>query len=305
MPVSIAFAVVILVTSLVAGTFFGSPSETTQLTWAAGVTTVIDMGHWWTVFTALFIPWDPFQLVGDILAALVLLGVAERLMGRRRLIPVFFVTGLLGVGLGVLVQWIGSLAGEWWADGTSFDLTMDPLTPIVGSLLVASAFMGPLWRRRVRLVSFGLLIMFALDDGDTSTVYRLIAGIAGLVIGHFVGGRRGRGLVFLRSSFGEVRVLIATVVVITAVGPLVSLLDPNGSGAFGLAGSLYGDIFPSAADIEEFCSTASSSVCDDFSRLAQLGGLGPVVRGVRGLRQGRSLGGEQAHSQFHEIITGL
>jgi lysylphosphatidylglycerol synthetase-like protein (DUF2156 family) len=296
-PLSIGFAVLNLVTALVTGTFFAPASADTQAAWAAGVTTVVDMGSWWTIFTALFIPWDPFQLVAGILASLTLLGVAERLLGRRRLVPVFLVTGLVGVGLGVLVQWIGSLAGEWWADGTSFDLTVDPLTPIVGSLLAASSFMGPLWRRRVRLVTFGFLIMFALYDGDTSTVYRLIAAIAGLVIGHFLSVRRRRGMVFLRSSFGEVRVLIATVVLITAVGPLVSLLNPDGTGAFGLAGSLYGDIFPSAADITEFCATATTGVCDDFRRLGALGGVGPVVQtfvplalllaSAWGLRRGR------------------
>ncbi|MDO9395878.1 MAG: phosphatidylglycerol lysyltransferase domain-containing protein [Herbiconiux sp.] len=277
-PFSIGFAVVILVTSLIVGTFFGSPSEQTQQAWAAGVTTVVDMGHWWTIVTALFIPWDPFQLVAGILASLVLLGVAERLLGRARLVPVFLATGLIGVGLGVLVQWLGSLAGEWWADGTSFDLTVDPLTPIVGSLLTASAFMSALWRRRVRLVTVGFLLMFALYDGDTSTVYRLIAGVSGIVIGHFLSERSGRGVVVLRSSFREVRVLIAAIVLITAVGPLVSLLDPNGSGAFGLAGSLYGDIFPSAKDITQLCSEASSEVCGDLKRLAEVGGVGPIVQ---------------------------
>ncbi len=296
-PLSIGFAALILVTALITGTFFGAPSEATQNAWSAGVTTVVDQGHWWTVFTALFIPWDPFQLVAGILASLTLLGVAERLLGRARLVPVFLVTGLIGVGVGVLLQWIGSLAGEWWADGTSFDLTVDPLTPIVGSLFVASSFMGPLWRRRVRLAGFGLLIMFALYDGDTSTVYRLIAAIAGLVIGHFLSVRRRRGMVFLRSSFGEVRVLIATIVLITAIGPLVSLLDPDGTGAFGLAGSLYGDIFPSASDITEFCATATTGVCDDFRKLGALGGVGPVVQtfvplalllvSAWGLRRGR------------------
>ena len=300
-PFSIGFAALILVTALVAGTFFGPPSEVTEDTWAAGVTTVIDMGHWWTIATALFIPWDPFQLVAGILASLILLGVAERLLGPRRLVPVFLVTGLIGVLLGVLLQWIGSLAGEWWADGTSYDLTIDPLTPIIGALLASSSLMGPLWRRRVRLVSIGFLVMFTLYVGDTSTVYRLIAGIAGLVIGHYVSGRNRR-MVWLKSSFGEVRVLIAAVVLITAVGPLVSWLDPNGSGAFGLAGSFYGDIFPTASGIDDFCSTASSRCA---MRLAQLGGLGPVVREAARLRQRRSLGGEQAHSQFHEIITGL
>ncbi|QJU54457.1 phosphatidylglycerol lysyltransferase domain-containing protein [Herbiconiux sp. KACC 21604] len=295
-PLSIAFAVLILITSLVAGTFFGPPSEITEDTWAAGVTTVVDMGHWWTVFTALFIPWDPFQLVAGILASLVLLGVAERLLGRLRMVAVFLVTGLIGVGLGVLLQWVGSLAGEWWADGTSYDLTVDPLTPIVGALLAASSLMGPLWRRRVRLVAFGLLIMFALYVGDTSTVYRLIAAIAGLVIGHVISGR-SRRVTWLKSSFVEARVLIAAIVVIVAVGPLTSWLDPNGSGAFGLAGSFYGDIFPTASDIQELCANASSAVCDDVQRLAQLGGIGPIVQtfvplalllvAAWGLRRGR------------------
>ncbi|WP_066041675.1 bifunctional lysylphosphatidylglycerol flippase/synthetase MprF [Herbiconiux solani] len=295
-PFSIAFAAIILVTALVAGTFFGTASADTQAAWAAGVTTTVDLGTWWSVFTALFIPWDPFQLVWGIVGSLVLLGVAERHLGRRRLVPVFFATGLLGVGLGVVVQWAGSLFGEWWAAGTSADLTMDPLTPIVGSLLTASAFMTALWRRRVRLVAFGLLIMFALYDGDTSTVYRLIAGIAGLVIGHFLSGRAHR-VVFLKSSFGEVRLLIATIVLITAVGPLVSLLNPDGNGAFGLAGSFYGDIFPSAAAINELCDTATSAACDDMRRLAALGGIGPIVQtfvplalllvAAWGLRRGR------------------
>jgi lysylphosphatidylglycerol synthetase-like protein (DUF2156 family) len=295
-PFSIGFAALILVTALVAGTFFGPPSELTEDTWAAGVTTVIDMGHWWTIATALFIPWDPFQLVAGILASLTLLGVAERLLGPRRLVPVFLVTGLIGVSLGVLLQWVGSLAGEWWADGTSYDLTIDPLTPIIGALLASSSLMGPLWRRRVRLVSIGFLVMFTLYVGDTSTVYRLIAGIAGLVIGHYVSGRNRR-VVWLKSSFGEVRVLIAAVVLITAVGPLVSWLDPNGSGAFGLAGSFYGDIFPTASGIDDFCSTANTDVCEDVKRLAALGGLGPIVQtfvplalllvSAWGLRKGR------------------
>ncbi|MGD8195622.1 bifunctional lysylphosphatidylglycerol flippase/synthetase MprF [Herbiconiux sp. P18] len=276
-PLSLGFAAVILLTSLVVGTFFGPPSEVTADTWAAGVTTVVDEGHWWTVLTALFIPWDPYQLVAGILLSIALLGVAERLLGPRRLVLAFFVTGLVGVGLGVVLQWAGSLAGEWWADGTSVDLTVDPLTPIVGALVASSSLMGPLWRRRVRLVAFGLLIMFTLYVGDTSTVYRLIAAVAGLAIGHLISGR-SRRMVLLKSSFGEVRVLVATIVLITAIGPLVSWLDPNGSGAFGLAGSFYGDIFPAAADIDEFCATADSEVCDDMRRLAELGGLGPVVQ---------------------------
>jgi len=62
-PFSIAFAVLLLVTSIVTGTIVGEASDATANAWAAGVVTTIDGAQWWTVVTALFIPFDPFQLV--------------------------------------------------------------------------------------------------------------------------------------------------------------------------------------------------------------------------------------------------
>jgi lysylphosphatidylglycerol synthetase-like protein (DUF2156 family) len=296
-PLSIGLAVLVIITALITGTFFGPASDASADLWSAGVTSTIDMGHWWTIFTALWVPWDPYQLVACVVLSIVLLGVSERLLGRARLIAIFLITGLIGVGLGVLVQWIGSLAGEWWSEGTSFDLTMDPLAPIAGCLLAATAFMGPLWRRRVRLTTFALLIMFALYNGDTSNVYRLIAAAAGLVIGHLltVGRRR---FVWHRSSFAESRVLIATMVAVTAIGPIISLINPNGSGLFALVGVLFGDnVVPTDQVAHDVCSVGASLQCDQDLALASQGGVGPVlltfvplallIVAAYGLRRGR------------------
>ena len=118
-----------------------------------------------------------------VLAAVILLGVAERRMGTWRAIVAFLVTGVIGVALGTWLQWVGSLAGEWWATGTSADLTLDPLTGIVGALITATAFMGALWRRRIRVVTLAFILVFVLYDGDSSNAYRLIAAIAGYFLG--------------------------------------------------------------------------------------------------------------------------
>ena len=174
-PFSIGLAVVLIATAFVTGTAIGTASDATAQTWAAGVITTFDEAQWWTVGTAVFIPFDPFQLVFGALAALLLLGVAERTMGTWRAVVAFVVTGVVGVALGTWLQWFGSLAGEWWATGTSADLTLDPLTGIVGALITSTAFMGVLWRRRIRIVTLAFILVFVLYDGDSSNVYRLIA----------------------------------------------------------------------------------------------------------------------------------
>ncbi|RXZ49248.1 rhomboid family intramembrane serine protease [Agromyces fucosus] len=239
-PFSIAVAVLLVVTALVTGTFFGAASDETATTWAAGVITTVDGRQWWTVATALVIPFDPFQLVFGVLAALVLLGVAERRMGTWRTIVAFLVTGAIGVAVGTLLQWVGSLAGEWWATGTAADLTLDPLTGIVGALMTATAFMGRLWRRRIRVVTIAFILVFVLYDGDSSNAYRLVAAIAGYLLGAVL-TRDASTLSAKRSSHRETRTLVAAVVAVTAVGPIVALVNRSELTPFAFGSYLFAD----------------------------------------------------------------
>ncbi|KQM60598.1 bifunctional lysylphosphatidylglycerol flippase/synthetase MprF [Agreia sp. Leaf210] len=274
-PLSVGFAALLIITSIVTGTIgdfvYSDPAEET---WGAGVATASN-GQWWTFVTALVIPGDPAQLVAGVLLSLVLLGTAERAMGARRVIASFLVTGVLGLVVGVFFQWIGSLAGEWWAAGTSLDLTLDPLTPIVGSLLTASAFLSALWRRRVRIVTFSILLMFVLYDGDSSNSYRLSAAVLGLVLGRLL-ARRGEPVAPQRSSHAEVRVLLATIVAVTAVGPVIALINPDGFGPFAAASELF-RTFPDAASTTAECAGATSASCVHQLALLSLAGPGPLL----------------------------
>ncbi|WP_248305609.1 rhomboid family intramembrane serine protease [Agromyces sp. H66] len=273
-PFSIGFAVALLVTSIVTGTIVGAASETTTGMWAAGVATTIESAKWWTVATALVIPWDPFQLVFGLLAAILLLGIAERRMGTPRTIAALLLTGVAGVALGTLLQWLGSLAGEWWATGTAADLTLDPLTGIVGALIAATAFMRALWRRRIRIVTFAVILVFVLYDGDSSNVYRLLAAIAGLFLGAILTGDPST-LRARRSSHGETRTLVAAVVAVTAIGPIVALVNRTELTPFSFGSYLFSDDPIDLDTVMSQCGAAVDAVGDEcVQQLALLSAQG-------------------------------
>lgn len=239
-PFSIALAVLLIATAIVTGTALGAASDPTVTSWAAGVRTTFEATAWWTAATALVIPWDPFQLVVGVLAAVLLLGVAERRMGTWRTVVAFAVTGVLGILLGTSLQWAGSRFGEWWATGTSADLTLDPLTGVVGALVTATAFMGALWRRRIRVVTLAFVLVFVLYDGDTSNVYRLFAILVALPLGALL-ARDASTLRLRRSSHRETRTLVASVVAVTAVGPVVAFATRSTLTPFAFSSYLFAD----------------------------------------------------------------
>lgn len=239
-PFSIALGLTLIATAIVTGTVLGPPSDATATMWAAGVRTTVDAGAWWTVASALVVPWDPFQLVAGVLAAVLLLGVAERRMGTWRTIVAFTVTGVFGILLGTALQWAGSLFGEWWATGTSADLTLDPLTGVVGALITATAFMGALWRRRIRVVTLAFVLVFVLYDGDPSNVYRCVAIAVALPLGALL-ARDASTLRLRRSSHRETRTLVASVVAVTAFGPVVAFATRSTLTPFAFSSYLFAD----------------------------------------------------------------
>ncbi len=159
-PASVTLALIVLATSIATGTLWSAATVGGgSLVWAAGVPTTIHAGYWWTPLTALFVPEDPVQFVISFVLALTLLAVAERLLGTVRLIVAFLITGVVGITLGVVGQWAAASVGEILARATEFDFTLDPTIGIVGALIAASAFASTLWRRRIRLLTFAVVVM--------------------------------------------------------------------------------------------------------------------------------------------------
>ena len=217
-PFSMAYALLVLIIGFIAGPFLGNHREIRGLL-GTGYDSVVDHGRWWSPVTSVFIVDNALELVFAVLAAVVVLGCAERLMGTWRTAIAFVVTSVVGASVGILAQSIGVADGEMWSRGVREMFTFDPFTPIAGSIMAASCFAGPLWKRRIRVITLTVLLTLVLYSGQPSDVYRLIAAGAGLALG-LAFRPTPVDLSWHRSSDHESRTLLAAVVGVLAVGPL-------------------------------------------------------------------------------------
>ncbi|MDQ1073945.1 MULTISPECIES: bifunctional lysylphosphatidylglycerol flippase/synthetase MprF [Microbacterium] len=288
-PVAVCIAVLVTASAAATGTLWGEDA----LIWGAGPLTTFASGRWWTIATALFIPDSPIDAITSVVLALTALAAAERLLGSRRTGILYLVIGIVGLLAGV-----GMHAAVW----SVTDLrpvvaaevpVLDPTTPLAGVVMVASAFALTLWRRRLRLVGFALLSLFALYAGDADSWYRIIAATIGLVVGAVL----ARGIErrsWHRSSARETRTLLALMVAVVGSGPLVALISGGGRGPL----SLVVDAYTQYDDaLLARCEQLSESVCNEQVALLMTRGLGPALLAIVplalmlvaawGLRQGR------------------
>ncbi|MFM2721382.1 bifunctional lysylphosphatidylglycerol flippase/synthetase MprF [Microbacterium mcarthurae (nom. nud.)] len=271
-PVTVAFVVMIVSAAALTGSLWGADASS----WGAGPLATFAAGRWWTVVSALVIPDSPTDTVISVMLAMTVLAYAERLLGSRRVALL-----LAAVGIAGLVTGIGLHALAW----TVTDLrpvvaaevpVLDPTTAIAGVVMAASAYASTLWRRRVRLVGFAALALFALYAGDADSWYRVSAAVIGLAVGERLARGRERRT-WHRSSTRETRTLLALLVAVVGSGPLVALISGGGRGPLSLVVDAYTQYDD---ELLERCSRVSAAVCDEQLALLMTRGLGPALLAV-------------------------
>jgi phosphatidylglycerol lysyltransferase len=216
-----------------------------------------------------------------VLAALVLVvGGCEPVLGSRRTLLAWTATAIGGGLLGAGLQAAGLLARGFWTTPPSTSLVLHPETPVLGVLLTASAFMGPLWRRRVRVVGLAALVVLLLYSGQPEDLDHLAGAGLGLLLGQLLARRRPR-LVFRRSSHHEARGLLAAVIAVAAIGPIVAVLQPSGYGLLRPLGRLFRDPLPVTGRLGARCAALlPPTACHRSAQLAHMNGPGVVVLSV-------------------------
>ncbi|MDR2998954.1 MAG: DUF2156 domain-containing protein, partial [Microbacterium sp.] len=221
-PFSAALGLLITLTAVVAGTLWGRHPA-----WLAASPESLAAGRWWTVLTALLVPDSLIELLLTLALIGTVLAYTERMLGSARCALLFLGTGLVGMLGGVAVQAVAESQGAVWARASG--LVLDPAVGVVGAIMAGSALAPVLFRRRIRLLGFSVLLMFAVYGGDADSAFRLVAAGAGLGAGALLA--RGRTHApWHRSSYGEVRALIGAIVAVTGLGPLIVILTGVGTG---------------------------------------------------------------------------
>lgn len=262
-PVTVAFTLLITLTGLALGTLRGAhPSR------LAVSPEGLAAGRWWTPLTALVVPDSVIELVLTLALAAIGLAYAERLLGSARTAALFVGTGVLGMLVGAGLQAFSTAQGADWALVSG--AVLDPAVGVAGAVMTASALAPVLWRRRIRLLGLSALVMFTLYSGDIDSVYRLCAAVIGLAAGVVV--TRGRAHApWHRSSYGEVRTLVAAIVAVTGIGPLVVLLTGRGIGPLSpLVQGLRG------AGVDALLARCGADLTDRCA-VGLVGGFGPLL----------------------------
>ncbi len=244
---------------------------------STGFDAVFVQHDWLSTITSVFFVWNPVVLVFAVLALLLGMGWAERRMGHLRTAISFVVVTVVGIVLGLLFQAAGVVVDLYSAEITRTHRTVDPIIGVVGVVMAASAFTGPLVKRRVRIVGFAAILVFVLYSGQPSDVYRLFAALVGLLLGMAMA--RTRIVVRRpRATRRESRTLLAALVAVTALGPLVTIASPTGNGVLNPLGLLFRDPLRDYAAIAAHCQTTDyTKHCVNALALSRLDGPGAVL----------------------------
>ncbi|WP_146192474.1 DUF2156 domain-containing protein [Cellulomonas sp. WB94] len=151
-----------------------------------------------------------------------------------------------------------------------------PTVGVIGSILVASASLPVLWRRRLRAGGLTLFATMALFDGGGVAVLLVAASVAGLLLGRLLVRAAARPSPV--SSVHEARVLTSVIVAATAVGPLLATVTPHPTGPFAVLGYLVSDVHGSAPRaVRELCAEAPTSAACAIGRLNLHPGIGVTL----------------------------
>jgi lysylphosphatidylglycerol synthetase-like protein (DUF2156 family) len=275
--VSLSLAALMLVLAFATGSLLHGPRPRLRPLVGTGLDAFEESHNLLSPLSSVLFASGILELLAAIAALVFLVGAAERLMGWWRTLLAFAVTAYTGAAAGMLLQAVGLMAREIWAVSIRETIVLDPFTAISGTVMTASAFAGPLWRRRIRVLGLTALVVVFLYSGQPSDLFRLIAAVAGLALGLLL-NRVRPGLRWSRSSHHEARSLLAAALMITAVGPFVSSFSPARYGPLHPLGLLFRDALPHLSSVRHLCiDQMASAGCSLDMALARLNGPGPVL----------------------------
>ena len=153
-----------------------------------------------------------------------------------------FLLASIGIPLAAIagtftVQLLGSASNELWIQSTLEQSVQDPFLIIFAMIMVGTAYLPILWRRRVRFLTISLILIYVLYGGDIIYAARGIASLIGLVVGAVLNKERLPFHMHIASR-RETRVLLTLLIITTAIGPAIAINSYAGIGI--LSASIMG-----------------------------------------------------------------
>lgn len=295
-PLTVAVVLTMWILGAATGSLVHGPSRDLQRFVATGLG-AIQHGRLWTPVVSVL--WEA-NLIAYLGATILLVAVAaplERRMGSAKLAVAALSTQILGVLLGLGWASLAKMFDSNWGFRLHVGSSIGASAWVVGAAMVASANMGTLWRRRIRVGILALTVTLALFSGQLEDVVRMFAALVGLVIGRWIVGLSARGD-RIAGTQREGRVLVAIVVAASAIGPMIAALSPQAVGPLAVLRDLFRGVPWTVAEVRELCAeSATDPDCRRGLLELRLSGVGPTLLSLLpsmfvlmlsdGLRRGR------------------
>lgn len=193
-----------------------------------------DLGHFdlRRLIPSLFLTRGAFQLIVEALLMLLVLGLAEPILGWVRTTFICLASAFGGVALGLLLcAGISSLFSNS-IEVFRISFTLSPVMLVVGALMAATCFSGQLWRRRIRIIGYCAIAVVLLYGGNPGDYCTLMAAIIGQLIGRAIAGAPSHAdqWNWQHSSSYETRHTLGAIGIVLALGPLVASTSRSHAG---------------------------------------------------------------------------
>ncbi|MDI3212928.1 DUF2156 domain-containing protein [Arthrobacter sp. AL12] len=295
-PFTLAVLAVFLITGAATGSFLSGPPES-LLDVASVSAPELKAGNWWSLFSSMFFATNLLAYAAAALMILLLLGIAERLLGTRRTAVFYFAAQFAAVTLFLLVTQLARYPDDGWLSRMVDARLMGPYAAVLAVSLASSGLLPTLWQRRLRTAVVSVSLMLVLYVGHAETVVGFAGALAGLAAGWWIQGDKGT-LHRHRSTGRETRNLLALTVAIFAVGPILTATVRTPTGPLALLRDVVLNPLPTLNQLEQNCGGTIDATCLEAGRAGFAGPLGlalavvPVVLLLicaDGMRHGRRL----------------
>ncbi|WP_432623958.1 bifunctional lysylphosphatidylglycerol flippase/synthetase MprF [Bifidobacterium sp.] len=226
-------------------------------------------GHWYTApISMLYVP-DLGRLLIDIPLILIAFGLAESVIGKAKTVWVSVITTLGGMALGMGLCSLSDGHSPQWHAISHDGAILGPLILVAGTLMCASAFTALLWRRRIRVIGYAVVLIMFLYRGEASDYCLLAAALIGHVLGYLMSSAT-HGDEYRHGAVYEMRRLVGVAAGVQAIGSLVAVSSRQAFGLLSTFGLLTGSTDFDTGRVIDCLNGASRTDCFTQYRMMRL-----------------------------------
>jgi phosphatidylglycerol lysyltransferase len=236
-PATVCYLIAVWVAGLATGSISHGPPRWLAGHVAAGLPS-LGHGYWWTPLSASLWASGLGSYLAITALGLLVLGPAEHRMGITRTFTTLLVSQAAAVLLACGLIELAGLARGPWPSGLDGQTAVGAAPGMLGVGFALSCTLTPLWRRRLRLlltVASTVSVMYIGHLDQLALACGAVSGLTAVALTY----DRAWPWTGLRASRHEVRVLVAALVAVPALGAVLAALGASAHGPMTLPSLLF------------------------------------------------------------------